>query len=119
MKAAQAAGVHTALGQCAFYDTIIQHGGGEDPDSLNAIVKKTKSEMGGHGVQGGNEHQWIEKFLAARKHDLQHPHNQETQKEWADSVDRVDAMTELIKHNNWDMHPPMHIKTKNHDATIH
>lgn len=118
MKEATAAGVKTALGMCAFYDTIIQHGGGDDPDSLSAIVKATKTAMGGKGVTGTDEHDWVTHFLAARRHDLTNPHNAETQKEWAGSVDRVDAMTALIKANNWDMTPPMHIKTVNHDLTI-
>ena len=118
MTLAKKEGVKTALGLCAFYDTIIQHGGGDDPDSLEAIVKRTRSEMGNQGIHN-NEHEWITHFLNTRRHDLTNPHNHETQKEWSGSVDRVDAMLELIKAGNWDLHTPMHIKTKNHDETIH
>lgn len=117
MSEAHKAGVRTPLGLCAFYDTIIQHGGGSDPDGLHAIVKQTESQM--HGPVHNNEHEWVLKFLAQRKHVLQHPHNRETQKEWAQSVDRVDAMVTLAHQNNWDLHTPMHIKTKEHDKTIH
>ncbi len=42
MQAADKANVKTVLGKCAFYDCIIQHGGGDDPDSLNAIIKRTE-----------------------------------------------------------------------------
>lgn len=117
MSEAHKANVNTPLGLCAFYDTIIQHGGGDDPDSLHAIVHLTEKAMG--GKVNNNEHNWIKKFLEQRRHDLEHPHNKDTEKEWRDSVDRVDAMVNLINQNNWNMNPPMHIKTKNHDKVIH
>lgn len=117
MAEAHRANVASVLGMCAIYDTIIQHGGGTDPDSLHAIVKRTEKAMG--GPVRNNEHSWIRTFLQLRKQDLQHPHNKETEEEWKESVDRVDAMVGLIQANNWDMNPPMRIKTRHHDQTIH
>lgn len=117
MHHAQQTNVKSALGQCAFYDAIIQHGDGDDGDSIGALIKKTEQDM--HGKVNNNEHQWIEKFLQVRRHDLTNPQNKETQEEWKGSVDRVDAMVDLIHKNNWNLQPPMHIKTVNHDKTIH
>ncbi|KAH9419589.1 chitosanase-like [Dermatophagoides pteronyssinus] len=116
MHEANQANVQTPLGRCAFYDAIIQHGGGDDPDSLSAIIKLTKKTM--NGVVNGNEKHWIMKFFEKRKYILQHAHNPDTRKEWAQSIDRVDAMIELANQNNWNLNVPMHIKTKDHDKTI-
>lgn len=107
MKKANETGVATVLGRCAFYDTIIQHGGGVDSNSFGAIVTKTEKEM--KGLVNNNEEEWVSKFLENRKKNLQ---NQ------GQSTDRVDAMITLANQTNWNMDPPMHIKTKHHDKVI-
>ena len=108
----------TALSACALYHTIIQHGHGDDPDGLPALIKKTNSNVGGTVKSGVDEKKWLREFLKVRRNDLQHPHNKETEKEWKESVDRVDAMVKILDQNNMDLHPPIHIKTPNHVATI-
>ncbi|XP_054163235.1 chitosanase-like [Oppia nitens] len=113
IKHAQTAGVKSQLGMCAFYDCIIQHGDGDDQDSINAIIKKTH---GGH--VSGDEKSWLKDFLKNRRADLMDPHDKDTRDEWRQSVDRVDAMVKLLDAGNMDFKGPMHIKTPNHDATI-
>jgi chitosanase len=40
-------GLRTVLARAAIYDTIIQHGAGEDPDGLPAILERTQKATGG------------------------------------------------------------------------
>jgi chitosanase len=116
MQAETKANVKSALGRCAFYDCIIQHGGGDDPNSLSAIIKRTEQTEG--GPVKDDEKKWIREFLKTRRADLTHPHNKETENGWKDSVDRVDAMVKLLDEGNIGMHGPIHEKTPNHSATI-
>lgn len=107
MKKANETGIATVLGRCAFYDTIIQHGGGVDTNSFGAIVKETETQM--NGTVSNNEEEWVTKFLETRQKNLQ---------KQGLSTDRVDAMITLVNQTNWNMDPPMHIKTKHHDKVI-
>jgi len=111
MAHAKTYGVKLALAECALYDCIIQHGDGDDGDSINAILKKT-------GHVSGDEKAWLTKFLKNRRADLMDPENPDTRDEWRQSVDRVDAMVTILNAGNTDMHGPIHVKTPNHDATI-
>jgi chitosanase len=47
MELAQNENIKSALGMCVFYDCIIQHGDGNDLDSIEAIIKRTESKKGG------------------------------------------------------------------------
>ncbi|KPM03967.1 hypothetical protein QR98_0024060 [Sarcoptes scabiei] len=116
MKEALRIGLTTALGKCAFYDTIIQHGGGIDPDSFGAIVKKTEKVM--NDKMDPNEYDWLLRFLMERKKTLQNPHNKATASHWRDSVDRVNAMIGLLNQTNWFLTTPIHIKTRYHNLII-
>jgi chitosanase len=64
-----------------YYDTIIQHGGGDDPDSFYAI----RREAGGD----------LRVFLNVRRRVLLHATDPDTREAWRKSVDRVDALEEL------------------------
>jgi len=116
MALAAAANVKSNVGMCAFYDCIIQHGSGDDPDSIEAIIKKTEQTEG--GPVKTDEKKWILEFLKTRRNVLQHPSNKETQEGWAQSVDRVDEMVKIINAGNMDMKGPIHINSKDHQATI-
>ncbi|CAG2119037.1 unnamed protein product, partial [Medioppia subpectinata] len=111
MALAKKYGVKTPLAECALYDCIIQHGDGDDGDSINAILKKT-------GHVSGDEKEWLKKFLKNRRADLWDPEDPDTRDEWRQSVDRVDAMTTILKDDNMDLDGPIKIHTPNHDATI-
>ncbi|MCX8480457.1 MAG: chitosanase, partial [Sediminibacterium sp.] len=79
------------------YDCCIQHGNGDDPDGLNAIIKSTFNAMNGYPKDGKNEIDWIIKFNEIRKSVLLNPSNKDTKTEWAMSVGRVDALQKLIQ----------------------
>lgn len=93
----------------AFYDTVVQHGAGDDLDSFGAILKSwSKSKT---------EKENLKNFLKVRKNILKHAHNQSTRKTWADSVSRVDVLEALLI-TNIDLHYPLQIKSKDYNLTI-
>lgn len=107
MSRADQVGLKTALGRAIFYDTIIQHGDGEDPDGLPALIATTKKKMGGTPKTGVDEKKWIAAFLDVRRADLAHAHDPDTRDEWAQSVGRVDAFKQLIRSGNFDLNSPL------------
>jgi chitosanase len=110
--------VQTGLGKCIFYDTVIQHGNGDDLDSISAIIRRTEQIEG--GIVDANEAQWVQVFLKTRRHVLIHPRNKENRNQikWKESVERVDILLELAEMANWDLNGPIHIDTPYHKATI-
>jgi Glycosyl hydrolase family 46 len=62
------------------YDSIIQHGDGDDPDGLPALLKRTEKAAGGTPKKGIDEKKWLDVFLKIRREDLENPHAKETQK---------------------------------------
>ena len=117
-KRADAAGLKFALSRAVLYDTIIQHGEGDDPDGLPALLKRTENQAGGTPKKGIDEKQWLKTFLKVRRADLLDPYNKDTKEEWSQSVDRCDAFSEILNNGNLDLRGPIHVKTPNHDAII-
>lgn len=52
MKRSDQAGLKTALAKAVMYDTVIQHGDGDDPDSFYALIKRTNKKWAGHRKTG-------------------------------------------------------------------
>jgi|GEM_PF-585492 len=111
MDYADELGVSDPLTLLALYDTIIQHGDGDDPDSLSALIEQTTANMGGTPADGVDEEAYLREFLAVRRADLLNPHDASTQEEWAESVDRVDTLTRLLDAGNTSLTPPFSITT--------
>jgi hypothetical protein len=107
MRYADKAGVKTALARAQLYDAIVQHGGGTDPDSLGALLKRTNAAAGGTPATGVNERTWLARFFEVRIADLRNPANDETQEEWAGSVDRVKSMQRIAATGNYDLRGPI------------
>ncbi|KIN28925.1 chitosanase [Bacillus subtilis] len=55
MKRSDNAGLKTALARAVMYDTVIQHGDGDDPDSFYALIKRTNKKAGGSPKDGIDE----------------------------------------------------------------
>src|SRR5690606_8824729 len=55
MEAADGLGITLPAGRLIFYDTILQHGGGDDPDSFGAISEQAQTSVGwpNHGSEVG------------------------------------------------------------------
>jgi len=104
MRRAQQLGVTSALGQLIIWDTIVQHGEGDDPDGLPAIQNEVVTR---YGPVAGNEAAWLTDFLQVRRAHLQNPADPETRDAWRDSVSRVDALESLVKAGNLELRPPL------------
>ncbi|WP_406196676.1 chitosanase [Kitasatospora sp. NBC_01560] len=89
-----------ALGQFAYYDAIVMHGGGFDPAGFGTIrknaLKKAKSP-----AQGGDEATYLKAFLDARKAamKLEEAHS---------DTSRVDTeQLVFLNAKNFDLNPPL------------
>lgn len=102
---ADAVGIRSALGQAVIWDTNIQHGSGNDPDGLPALIRETVNKYG--KVSGQQEQLWLDGFLTIRYNHLQHAASPETRAAWRESVTRVDALRGLLKDNKLDLQPPL------------
>jgi chitosanase len=111
-------GLKSALARAVLYDSIIQHGDGDDPDGLPALLKRTGQAAGGTPKSGIDEKKWLEAFLKIRRGDLENPHNKDTQKVWRESVDRVDEFSKIAKSGNYDLHGPIKVDTPQHHAVV-
>jgi chitosanase len=115
MAAANAAGMHSPIGKLIFYDTWLQHGAGDDPDSFNAIYARAAKKVGGGPPFA--EHEFLETFLAIRKAVLQAPFDPATRKVWRQSAPRVDALTNLLERNP-NLAPPVTVANAEVHAII-
>lgn len=111
-------GLKTPLARAALYDTIIQHGNADDPDSLPSLVAKTSSTMHGSPAQGVDERLWLAAFLKIRRACLAHATEPETRHEWAASVDRCEAFQAMVEAGNFDLKGPILVETRHFQATI-
>ena len=78
------------------YDTAIQHGDGDDPDGLAALIVETTDLAGGSPATGVPVERWTSTFLDVRRRHLAFAADAATRAGWAESVDRVDALRGLL-----------------------
>lgn len=88
----------SALSLLVIYDSIVQHGDGDDEDGLKALIRRSGP--------ASNERTFITSFLHVRRADLLNPSNPGTTVEWRDSVGRVDALEELVTAGHWALETP-------------
>lgn len=100
---ADSLGLQYALSRAFLYDTVIQHGGGDDGDSLAAIVNRTNALQGGSPAEGVIETTWLPAMIRERKHNLLHPENAATADQWAQSVQRTEVFTQLAETQQWSL----------------
>ncbi len=111
-------GLNTALARAALYDACIQHGIGDDDDSLNSMLERTDSEMNGKPKDGVDETAWLGKFLQIRKSVLLNPADKYSKDEWSQSAERVDVYSKLLEQNNVNLTPPINIECFGKSAVI-
>jgi chitosanase len=107
---AQQLGWTTMLGLACLYDTIIQHGEGKDPDSIGGIIQRT--------VLTPHETQSICNFLTTRRAVLENATDPDTREEWKNSVPRVDALFGLVNAGNFNLDPPVYIRSQDFNHVI-
>ena len=108
---AETPGVSLPLTLLNLYDAAIQHGDGDDPDGLLAMINRTSNNVGGTPADGISEEAWLVEFMSIRRSVLLNPHNHETQQVWAESVGRVDTLVDLYENNKFYLTPPIEINT--------
>ncbi len=122
-------GLKSTMAIAFLYDTIVQHGDGEDDDSIGALLDRTTEAMGGTisgkdkngngcGAIDNPEIEFLDAFLVERKKCLLNPANKDTKEEWAESVDRVTALKNLLDTNNLALTGTIHIKSNDWDTQI-
>ena len=95
LKAAQAKGIGSALGQTVVYDSFIQGGFGKVTALVGASI----------GADGIDEQQWIQKYVAARKNwllGLKPP--------LPDTVYRMNSFAQLIEEGAWELPLPLKVR---------
>jgi chitosanase len=104
---ADALGLSFPLSLLCLYDTCIQHGDGEDPDGLPAILERATAQAGGAPTDSTDEADWLQAFLAIRRSVLLDPDDPETREAWAESVGRVDALIAILAGGKVLLTPPI------------
>jgi len=118
MQTGDQIGLKTALARACLYDTIIQHGGGEDHDGLPALIQRTHQAAGGSPSDGIDEAPWLKAFLKTRRATLENATDPATRQAWAESTYRVDVLESILAQGNFDLHGPIPIKVAWFDVTI-
>lgn len=118
MAIAAKAGLLLPVSRAVVFDTIIQHGGGEDPDGLPALIETTRARRRGVPAEGLDEVPWILEFLAVRRADLEFAHNPETRPAWQQSTNRVDILRRIVESGNLELEGPIEVVGPGHFATI-
>lgn len=111
-------GLVSALSLAAIYDAIIQHGEGDDPDGLPAMIQRAGRRAGGNPASGVGEAAWLQAFLEVRLATLGNAVNPATRAQWRESTDRVQPFQALLAAQNWKLDGPIHIQTANHQAIV-
>lgn len=110
-KAMSEFNIHSYLGYLIFYDTMIQHGEGSDPDGFYGIINKMPSHP-------ADEETFLKLFLKERIKVLKHATNEDTRDVWKESVDRAHALERLLKQNAYDLKLPLRIHVWGEDFAI-
>jgi len=104
---AEELGLYFPLSLLNLYDTCIQHGDGDDPDGLPAIISRATAQVGGSPADDIDERVWLRAFMDIRRSVLLDPANPETREEWAESVGRADALIDIFESGNVNLTPPI------------
>jgi chitosanase len=114
----RALGLSTPLALVELYDANIQHGPGDDPDGLPAMIARAVARAGGSPATGVDEIAWFNAFLGVRRETLENASDPDTRAAWAQSVYRVEIVVEIADTGNFAFSGPIVIDTPDHQATI-
>jgi chitosanase len=118
MTHADRLGLKSAIARGQLYDALIQHGDGDDPDGVPAMIKRANQRAGGSPAQGVDEVRWLKAFLQVRRDTLAHASDPSTRQAWAESVSRVDAYSQVLASGNLDLHGPIPVTVYGADFTV-
>ncbi len=106
---AEELGLSLPLSLLNLYDTCIQHGDGDDPDGLPAIISRSTAHVEGTPADGVDEREWLRAFMNIRRSVLLNATDPDTREEWAESVGRADALIAIFQSGNMNLVPPITI----------
>lgn len=104
---AQSLGLQLPLSRAAIYEAGIQHGYGDDHDSVSQIVARTNHVVGGAPRDGIDEVKWLDAFIDMREQDLRDPANKAYGPIFRDAVDRAQAIRKIFREGNYDLARPI------------
>jgi hypothetical protein len=107
LQHAAAIGAQRHLTRVALYEAAMQHGDGDTPDSLRAIIDRATAQVGGTPAGGVDEATWLRAFMAQRRATLLDPGNEATRDAWQASVPRADVMLQILDAGNLDFAGPI------------
>jgi chitosanase len=111
-------GLRRPLSLGAIYDAAIQHGDGEDPDGVRAMLKRATKRAGGTPRTGVPERRFLLAFIRDRRATLAHAHDPGTRAAWAETVERADVWRQLVRTGQWRLAAPIRVRTPSYDLTI-
>ncbi|HEX8207395.1 MAG TPA: chitosanase [Solirubrobacteraceae bacterium] len=114
----RALGLRRALTLAALYDAMIQHGEGDDPDGVPALLRRARRRAGGTPRTGVSERRFLRAFLAVRRATLRHATDPGTRAVWAESVGRVDVFAYLLRTGQWALRAPVRVRTREYRVTL-
>jgi len=106
---AEELGLSFPLSLLNLYDACLQHGDGDDPDGLPAIISRATARVCGTPAGIIDESDWLKAFMDIRRSVLLNASDPETREAWAESVGRVDALIAIFESGNVKLIPPITI----------
>jgi chitosanase len=106
---AEELGLTFPLSLLNLYDTCVQHGDGDDPDGLPAIIDRATAQVDGTPADDVDENDWLQAFMDIRRSVLLNATDPDTREEWAESVGRADALIAIFESGNMNLIPPITI----------
>jgi chitosanase len=107
------------LSLAAIYDAEIQHGDGEDPDGVPAMLRRATGRAHGTPRRNGvSEKRYLLAFIHVRRATLAHAHDPSTRAAWAQTVERADVWRQLVDTGQWKLASPVRVHTPNYNFTI-
>jgi chitosanase len=111
-------GLKRPLSLGAIYDAEIQHGGGNDPDGVPAMLRRAAKRARGTPRRGVSEKRFLRAFIRVRRATLAHAHDPDTRAAWAQTVGRADAWSYLLRTGQWRLASPVKVRTRDYQLTI-
>ena len=107
MKKADRLGLKMPFSRAILYDTIVMHGDGQDPDGLDALIKRTTKKMKSTPGNGTSERAWMKVFLDEREKTLKNPADKSTFWEWSGNSVRAEILRDMLMSGEFDQlnHP--------------
>jgi len=103
----QELGLQLPISYAAIYEVGIQHGYGNNYDSITKIIERATKRVGATPKDGVAELTWLNAFLTEREEDLRYPENKDYAPTFLHAVDRVRAIQTILIDRNYDLTRPI------------